>query len=121
MKSKELACILYGWLDTLRLEWPDGSDGATGDQEKADETVEYMSSNYPKLAVVLYVVFSINSTKSNNWTDQARRETGKDMDDEIKAKSTKLNASIDNLKECTSQILAQVAALAKVMWCDIYF
>lgn len=50
---------------------------------------------------------------------QARRETGKDMDDEIKAKATKLNASIDNLKECTSKILAQVAALEKVVLCDV--
>lgn len=46
---------------------------------------------------------------------QARREAGRgDMDDEVKSRSLKLNASIDNLKDCTAQILAQVAALAKV-------
>ncbi|CAM9195217.1 unnamed protein product [Ectocarpus sp. 6 AP-2014] len=46
----------------------------------------------------------------------ARRESGKggDMEEEVKARSTKLNASIDNLKDCTTQILAQVAALSKV-------
>lgn len=36
------------------------------------------------------------------------------MEDEVKARSTKLKASIDNLKDCTTQILAQVAALSKV-------
>ncbi|CBJ33631.1 conserved unknown protein [Ectocarpus siliculosus] len=46
---------------------------------------------------------------------EARRESGKggDMEEEVKARSTKLNASIDNLKDCTTQILAQVAALSK--------
>lgn len=46
---------------------------------------------------------------------QARREAGKgDVEDEAKARSAKLNNSIDNLKDCTTQVLAQVAALAKV-------
>lgn len=36
------------------------------------------------------------------------------MDDEVKSRSLKLNVSIDYLKDCTAQILAQVAALAKV-------
>ena len=36
------------------------------------------------------------------------------MDDEVRSRSLKLNVSIDNLKECTAQIMAQVAALAKV-------
>lgn len=38
------------------------------------------------------------------------------MDDEVKSRSVKLNVSIDHLKDCTAQILAQVAALAKVKW-----
>eukprot|EP00752_Nemacystus_decipiens_P016285 g14564.t1 len=46
---------------------------------------------------------------------EARREAGRaDMDDEVKSRSLKLNTSIDNLKGCTAQIMAQVAALAKV-------
>lgn len=47
---------------------------------------------------------------------QARREAGRggDNDDDVKSRSSKLNVSIDNLKDCTAQILAQVAALAKV-------
>lgn len=46
---------------------------------------------------------------------QARREAGKgDVEDEAKIRSVKLNNSIDQLKECTTQVLSQVAALAKV-------
>lgn len=46
---------------------------------------------------------------------QARREAGKgDVEDEARARSVKLNNSIDQLKDCTAQVLAQVAALAKV-------
>lgn len=41
------------------------------------------------------------------------------MEDEAKARSAKLNNSIDNLKDCTTQVLAQVAALAKV-WRSVY-
>lgn len=55
---------------------------------------------------------------SSPW--QARREAGKgDVEDEAKARSAKLNNSIDNLKDCTTQVLAQVAALAKV-WTSFY-
>ena len=43
-----------------------------------------------------------------------RREAGKgDMEEERKSRSIKLNHSIDSLKDCTAQILAQAAALAK--------
>eukprot|EP00904_Undaria_pinnatifida_P001526 jgi/Undpi1/11374/HiC_scaffold_30.g13671.m1 len=46
---------------------------------------------------------------------EARREAGKggDMEEERRSRSTKLKTSIDNLKDCTAQILAQAAALAK--------
>lgn len=51
----------------------------------------------------------------NEW-GQARREAGKgDVEDEAKVRSVKkLNHSIDQLKDCTTQVLSQVAALAKV-------
>ena len=35
------------------------------------------------------------------------------MEEERRSRSTKLKTSIDNLKDCTAQILAQAAALAK--------
>lgn len=47
--------------------------------------------------------------------NQARREAGRgDIEEEVKTRSAKLNMSIESLKDCTTQILAQVAALAKV-------
>lgn len=47
---------------------------------------------------------------------QARREAGKgDVEEEAKSRAVKLNNSIDQLKDCTTQVLAQVAALAKVI------
>ncbi|CAN0405632.1 unnamed protein product, partial [Hapterophycus canaliculatus] len=52
--------------------------------------------------------------KRKHETFEARREAGKgDIEEELK-KSSKLNSSIESLKDCTTQILAQVAALAKV-------
>lgn len=65
---------------------------------------------YPTAAKLFTTVFT-----TVYYSPQARREAGRgDMDDEVKSRSLKLNVSIDNLKECTAQIMAQVAALAKV-------
>ncbi|CAM9995143.1 unnamed protein product [Discosporangium mesarthrocarpum] len=53
--------------------------------------------------------------KRKHEATAARRDAGKgDVEEEVRSRSAKLNHSIEELKSCTTEVLAEIGALAKV-------